>query len=178
MGEHGSQFRVLSFDDQTSAVWARAREAARARATECGVRLNALLEEGATSSDEDVALAHDRARRALARAVEARTRLSRILQRRHERESLRRLGVPERRQSSVLPSLLEPGSDLRGTSAEVRHALDSGALSAGGLWQEFIACGGSASLMEFDAYLHGAWSMSVPDLRVLEHVWWEREHLT
>ncbi|GAB3053521.1 hypothetical protein GCM10027053_12500 [Intrasporangium mesophilum] len=164
-------------DDQTSALWARAREAAGARATECGVRLNALLEEGATSSDADVALAQERARRALARAVEARTRLSRTLQRRHERESLRRLGVPDRRQSSALPSLLEPGSDLHGTSAKIRHALDSGALSAGRLWQEFVACGGNASLIELDAYLHGAWSMALPDLRVLEHVWWEREHL-
>jgi hypothetical protein len=165
-------------DDQTNAPWARACDAARARATECGVRLNALLEQGASSSDEDVARAQDRAQRALARATEARARLSRSLQQRHERESLRRLGATGRVTPSELPTLLEPGSGLQGPSARLRQALDSGAVSARSLWQEFVACGGNAALMEFDAYLHGAWSMALPDLRVLEHVWWEHEHLS
>ena len=45
------------------------------------------------------------------------------------------------------------------------------------LWHEFLACGGDVPFMEFDAYLHGAWSMPLHGRRVLEHVWWERAHL-
>jgi hypothetical protein len=164
-------------DDFADAEWAHAREAARVRATECGARLYALLEQGAPSTEADVARAQDRALSAAARALEARERLSRAMQWRHERESLRRLDVTGLWKPSVLPSRLDPGPGLRGTGARLRHALDSGAVATEDLWREFVAYGGNVALMEFDAYLNGAWSMALEDLRVLEHLWWEREHL-
>jgi len=158
-------------------AWTRAATAANQRAQECRRRVDDLVSGDGWSSGDDVARARDRLERARERAEAAERHLDEVLRTHQERQTLRRAGYPLPCVPPALPARLDEQSAVTPLAAQLLGSLQSGAVPVPELWHTFIGYGGEAPLLEFDAFLHGAWSMSAHDLHVLEQVWWEREFL-
>jgi len=74
-----------------------------------------------------------------------------------------------------MPPLLLNGVDDAGPAQRLLRAVGEGRCEVTDLWLEFMGLGGEAEALEFEAYIHGAWSMSSFDRGVLAHLWWEHE---
>lgn len=117
--------------------------------------------------------------RARARLAEATTRAAAA---RHRLEMTRRhhelQQVLRRHRLSDVGGLV-PLHELGGARSPLRLKtfdwVSTGRVGLKPLWLEFISLGGECGLLEFDAYLHGAWEMSERDLSVLDQVCWEYE---
>jgi hypothetical protein len=152
---------------------ASAAAAAFERAVECRSR-RAELEAGAHVSGFDyVSLAQQRLADAIERARAAEQRLGDLRDRNHIHRALRRAGFPLAHQPAALPSQLVRESADTSLARELLGWVEDGSVVVHDLWLGFLAYGGEVSFLEFDGYLHGAWSMSERDRHVLDQVCWE-----
>ena len=109
-----------------------------------------------------------------ARAAAAQQRLEETRRYHEVQQLMRRLHVPGSARGTRLPP--QAGADaVTPLRLKTFDWVSSGRVGLKPLWLAFISLGGECGLLEFDAYLHGAWRMSERDRSVLEQVCWEYE---
>ncbi len=122
---------------------------------------------------EDVLRARERLAEATARAANARHRLE-TARRYHEIQQVLRLHHLSGLSGVQLPQHLVGGA-LSPLRLKTFDWVSTGKVGLKPLWLEFVSLGGECGILEFDAYLHGAWEMCERDRSVLEQVCWEYE---
>ncbi|MGW5241755.1 hypothetical protein ACWEOW_22710 [Monashia sp. NPDC004114] len=150
-----------------------AATAAGERAVECRNRLAEFEDGTVVSRFEHVTRANQRLAEAIQRARAAEKRLGNLQVRTQVHQALRRAGLPSVNQPPALPARLVPASAVTPLAHDLLDWVSEGSVGVHDLWLAFLAYSGEVSFMEFDAYLHGAWSMSERDRQVLDQVCWE-----
>lgn len=153
---------------------AGAAAAAESRAQDCHSRVADLRRGATVSGDAEVAHARARLEQAEARAVAAKRRLQEIRKYHEMQQLMRRLHVTGSGRGLRLPEKL----DLHVLAPLRLKAFDwvsTGRVGLKPLWLAFVALGGEAGILEFDAFVHKAWDMSERDQSVLDQLCWEYE---
>ena len=91
--------------------------------------------------------------------------MQQLLRRLHRSEAAEGVRVPDRVGALTLSPLRLKTFDW----------VSSGRVGLKPLWLGFVSLGGECGILEFDAYLHGAWEMGERDRSVLAQVCWEYE---
>ncbi|NUR07474.1 MAG: hypothetical protein HOQ45_10720 [Nocardioidaceae bacterium] len=124
---------------------------------------------------DDVLRARANLAAATARAAAAERRLQAVRRYHELHQLLRRFHLSRTSGGGVqLPHLLDAGT-LSALRLKTVDWVSTGRVGLKPLWLGFISLGGECGILEFDAYLHGAWEMSERDHSVLEQVCWEYE---